>query len=67
MGMTLRAARSNVRLTQKEAADELNLSVETLANYEAGKSFPRVDTIKKMEKLYRVSYNDLIFLPSDYD
>jgi len=65
MGMSLRAARYNARLNQQEAADGLGIAVETLANYESGKSYPRVPVIKKMEKLYGVSYNDLDFLPSD--
>lgn len=66
MGITLKAARTNSGLTQKQAAEALGIAVDTLSNYERGKTFPDVPTIKKMEKLYGVTYNDIIFLPKDY-
>lgn len=61
--MTLRAARVNAGLTQKQAAKMLNISVDTLRNYEKGRSFPNSQKIKLIESVYNVSYNDLIFLP----
>ncbi|MCI6086235.1 helix-turn-helix transcriptional regulator [Selenomonas sp.] len=61
MGITLKAARVNVGMTQREAAEVLGVSRETLQNYEAGKKFPSVPTIKRMEKLYKIPYADLIF------
>ena len=67
MQMTLRAARVNKGLTQKEAAESLEISLNTLSNYECGKSFPDVPVIQRIEKLYEISYNDIIFLPSDND
>lgn len=63
----LSAARVNLGLTQSEAAKKLGISVDTLGNYERGKSFPDVPIIKKIEALYGVPFNDLIFLPDDYD
>ena len=36
--MTLKAARINRNLTQEEAAKMLEISTETLANYEQGKT-----------------------------
>lgn len=67
MQMTLKAARVNKGLTQKEAAECLEISLNTLSNYECGKSFPDVPVIQRIEKLYEISYNDIIFLPSDND
>lgn len=67
MKLTLEAARRNVKLTQREAAELLGVSKDTLGNYERGKSFPTVETVKKMENIYHVSYDDLIFLPENYD
>lgn len=67
MQMTLKAARVNKGLTQKEAAESLEISLNTLSNYECGKSFPDVPVIQRIEKLYEISYNDIIFLPSDND
>jgi transcriptional regulator with XRE-family HTH domain len=65
--LKLSAARINIGMTQSEAAKELGISVETLSNYERGKSFPDVPIIKKIEVLYGVPFNDIIFLPDDYD
>ena len=64
--LTLKAARQIKGLTQGKAAEAIGISVETLSNYERGKSFPDVLALKKIEKVYGVSYNNLIFLPSNY-
>lgn len=64
MQVTLKAARINAGLTQKEAAKELNVSKDTISNWERGQSFPDVMDIKRIEKLYRVMYADIIFLSS---
>ena len=63
MGITLKAARVNKGLTQKEAAKKLGVSESTLICYEKGRRFPDVSQLKAIEDLYGVSYNDLIFLP----
>lgn len=67
MSITLKAARINKGLKQAEAAKKLGISVDTLGKYERGVSFPNVPTIKRIEELYGVPYNDLIFLREDYD
>lgn len=64
MSITLKAARVNKQLTQQEAAKMLGISVDTLRQYEAGNTFPDVPMIQKIEKLYRVSYNDINFFSS---
>ena len=63
--MTLRAARVNAGLTQKEAADALQISNRTLCKWENGNSVPKADKIDPICDLYGVSYDDLIFLPTD--
>ena len=65
MNITLKSARVNKNLTQLEAANLLGIRVETLSNYESGKSFPNVPMIKKMEDLYSVEYKDIDFLPNN--
>ena len=65
MGISLKAARINKKLTQKEAALKLGISEYTLGNYENGKSYPDIPILKKIESLYGVSYKDLIFLPQN--
>ncbi len=62
MAITLKAARVNKNLTQKEAAKLIGISAPSLAKYESGDRFPNIPTLKKMEEVYGVSYNDIIFL-----
>ena len=52
--ITYAAARKNARLTQKEAAKRLNISVGTLCNYEIGKTSPRQETLIRMAKVYNI-------------
>ena len=66
MPITLKAARVNKNLTQARAAELIGVTVDTLGNYERGRSYPDVPIIKKMEDVYGVSYSDLIFLPQNY-
>lgn len=63
--MTLKAARINKQMKQADAARELGVSVDTLSNWENGKTFPDVPQIKKIEALYGVFYGDIIFCPED--
>ena len=63
MAITLKAARVNKNLTQKEASKYLKISEDKLSRYERGLQFPTVPEIQKMEELYGVSYNEIIFLP----
>ncbi len=64
--ITLRAARSNVGLTQAEAAKKLNVSRDTISNWETAKSFPDAIKIRDIERVYGVEYDDIIFLPTNY-
>ena len=63
MQVTLKAARMNVNLTQMEAAKQIGVTVDTIGNWERAKSFPNALQIRKIEKVYHVKYDDLIFLP----
>lgn len=65
MAITLKAARINNQMKQADAARALGVSIDTLSNWENGKTFPDVPQIEKIEKLYGVSYGDLIFCPKD--
>ena len=65
MAITLKSARVNKGLTQVKAARLIGVTVDTLSNYERGKSFPDVPVIKKIEEVYGIPYNELIFLPSN--
>ena len=62
MPMTLKAARINIGLTRKDAAEKIGVSVDTLGNYERGKSFPDIPVLQAIERIYGVPYRDLIFV-----
>ena len=61
MAITMKAARVNANLTQKEAAKALNIHKNTLLNYERGRSIPKVDMARKMAALYGLAVSDIIF------
>jgi transcriptional regulator with XRE-family HTH domain len=63
--ISIKAARVNVGLSQKEAAERLNVSAKTLGNWENGTTYPQADKILDICELYGVSYDHLNFLPSD--
>lgn len=61
MAITLKAARVNVDMTQKEAAKDLGISKNTLLNYEKYKTVPDIEMSKKIANLYGLTINDIIF------
>lgn len=63
--MTLKAARVNAGLKQKEAATALGVSNKTLSNWENGLAIPKADKIDPICMLYDVTYDNLIFLPTN--
>lgn len=65
MKATLKAIRVNNNWSQEEAAKLFGISVATLQNYESGKTFPDVKTINRIVETTGISYNDIIFLPTD--
>lgn len=62
---TLRTARDRLGLTQKEAAKKLGISDDVLSNYERGKTYPNVPMLQKIEEVYQVEYDQLLFLEKD--
>ena len=61
MAMTMRAARVNAGLKQSEAAKALNISKNTLSNYENSKTVPDIEMAKQMAEIYGCSVNDIKF------
>lgn len=61
MKQSIRAARINIGLTQTEAANNLNINVDTLSKYERNSSKITRDLILKMEHLYFVDANHIFF------
>lgn len=65
MRVNLKAARVNAGLTQVEAAKKIGVSPDVISNWERFISFPDVLQLPKIEEVYRVKYDDLIFLPDN--
>lgn len=59
--ITLKAARVNAKLTQQKAAAKVGVSVGTLRNWEAGKTFPRQPQIEKLCEVYCIPFDVLFF------
>ena len=60
---TLKTARELRKMTQEEAARKIGISVDTLGNYERGRSYPDIPILRKIEDTYGIPYERLIFLP----
>ena len=59
--MTLKAARVNRNLTQKQAAGELGVTSETVRSWEKGKTFPNTEQVKRIEEVYGLTYAEIDF------
>ena len=62
---TLKTIREARGYSQTEAAKLIGISTDTLSNYERGKSYPDIPVLRKIEEVYNINYNQLIFLPLD--
>lgn len=66
MAITIKAARVNAGLTQKEAAQKLGVSEDVVSNWERGLTVPRIDQIPAIEAAYGLNYNQIrFFMPKD--
>ena len=60
---TLKALRINNNWSQEEAASLYGVSIDTIKNYEAYKTYPDVPIIENILNASGLEYNDIIFLP----
>ena len=58
---SLAAARVNAGLSQKEAADKLQISNKTLCSYENYQTYPGADMVQKICDLYGIPYDQINF------
>lgn len=66
MKLTLKAARVNKNLTLEEAAKLIETTPQTLSSWENGITFPRVNKLPHIEKVYGLKYNEIIFLNNNH-
>lgn len=63
MPLTLKAARVNKGLTQKQAAELIGVTAETIGAWEGGKRVPNLCRLEQILKTYEIDFDELIFLP----
>ena len=61
--ISLAAARVNANLTQEDVARAMQVSKNTIINWEKGKSEPSISQSRELERIYKIPM-DYIFLPS---
>lgn len=64
MAIRLKAARVNTGMTQKEVCEALNISKNTLINYELYRTIPDIETARKLARLYGMTVDDIIWYDS---
>ncbi len=62
MDITLKNLRTNFDLTQKQAAKLVGVSEDTWRRWEKEQTFPDVPKINRIEQVFNVNYNDIVFL-----
>ena len=57
--ISLAAARVNARLSQKDVADALKISTQTIVSWENGKTSPSWENLERLCKLYSINIDNL--------
>ena len=53
-GQKLRHLRVNLKLSQEDVAQELNITRQSISQWENGKCFPDLDKILMLSKIYEI-------------
>ena len=56
----IKNARTIKKLTQEQVVEDLNVSRQTISNWENGKSLPDIVSIIRMSELYDLSLDELL-------
>jgi len=60
IGKKLKDSRTKLQLSQEEVAEKLNITRQTLSNWENNKSYPDILNIIELSNLYPISIDELI-------
>lgn len=60
IGKKLKDARINSGFTQEKIAEKINVSRQTISNWETEKSYPDIISVIKLSELYSISLDDLL-------
>ena len=61
LGQKLKKLRSDKNLTQKDLADQLHVTFQTISKWENDENEPDISTLKELAKLYECSI-DYLFI-----
>lgn len=62
MQISLKAARVNAEMTQREAAERIGVDVSTVVSWENGKTSPKAVQLQRLCEVYGVDSVDFLFL-----
>lgn len=62
MQISLKAARVNAELTQKEASERMGIDVSTIVSWESGRTSPKATQLQKLCDIYGLEGVDSLFL-----
>lgn len=65
IGAQLSQARKQLHFTQQQVADDLHVARQTVSSWETGRSFPDIQSLLTLSRLYHVSLDDLLKEGSD--
>ena len=60
IGRKLREARTASGLSQEIVAEKINVSRQTISNWETEKTYPDIISIIQLSDLYNISFDDLL-------
>ena len=60
IGEKIKMARIKANLTQEQVAEVLNVSRQTISNWETGKTYPDIVSVVKLSDLYDISLDHLL-------
>lgn len=60
LGNKLIELRKSKKLSQEELAEKINVSRQTISNWENGRFYPDIDALVKLSKYFNISIDDLL-------
>ena len=60
LGMRIKYLRKAKNLTQEQLAEKLDVTRQTISNWENGKFYPDIDALVKISKCFNISLDDLL-------
>lgn len=60
IGEKLKLRRKKAGFTQEQVAEKMNITRQTLSNWEMGKNYPDIESIIKLSQIYQLSLDELL-------